>query len=535
MYDRLDFYCIGDSHISVFSGTNEKQPIWPEKSNDKIPHLKTYKLGPVTAYNLCKFNTKSKGREKLLDIIKSIPSMSNIVLCFGEIDCRIHIPRVADYENKDYSVVVEDVVNRYFKVILELQSHPFNVFVLGTPPSKQTTTDHLSSYEWAAYGTDDQRNLVSKMFNDQLAKKCKNHNVHFIDIFDTYMNMEMSVRQKFFYDGIHLNTKALYSIIKKIANFMRNSVILSTTNNKTISVEVTDKCDMNCPHCIWINESRTQREMSVSKFKNLIQRAKSKNFDRIIIQGEGEIFMHSHFQELFDCTVNGPFRFTSMATNGLKLDRFLNVVKHIELTISFDGITPDKFYKHRGGSQTQFKKIMENIRKAVAVTNRCPININHVLTNNNYTEIPEIIKFCEDLGVDSVRFHEYHPMTNKSLLLKKTKIETRFFIDLFKTANYGILVKLNLLNQSDKFTCTQPSNVLLVGPEEELSPCCHIHTNKKYGVYGSPSSEFNSFINQFCSSTKRSQLPQECQLCSRVNIQKFKFTPKTNMWYCTNK
>lgn len=524
------FYCIGDSHVSIFSGTNAKQPIWPEKSNDTLTKFKTYKLGPVTAHNLCESGTSTNGREKLLDIVDNIPEGSNLILCFGEIDCRINILKKVDKTNISLNDLVKDTIDRYFSVVLELQSRAFNVFVMGVPPSNPIDPDYSNSYEWGAYGTVAQRNKVSKMFNDYLNQKCRTHQICFISIFDELMSLSSVSRQRFFRDGIHLNSTVLIFILNIIQKSVRSRLSIASVRSKTLSIEVTDKCDMDCPHCIWVNELRTQREMSIDQFKKLVQHAQSKDFQRIILQAEGEIFMHSHFQELFEYAVNSQLRFTSMATNGLKLDRFIDVVRHLELTISFDGITPDKFYKHRGGSPAQFKKIIENIKKATSISFRHPINVNHVLTASNYKEIPEIIEFCRDLGVDSVRFHEYHPAVNKDLPLQKTKAEFDFFVDLFKTTNHGISVKLNLLNNLNTFSCTQPSNVLLVGPAKELSPCCHIHTNKKYGVYGLPSPEFNSFITQFCSSTKRSQLPSECRHCSRVNIQKFQFNPQKNKW-----
>jgi hypothetical protein len=45
-------HCIGDSHSAVFSGKEEMQPIWPERSNDITPFFKSYRIGPATAYQL---------------------------------------------------------------------------------------------------------------------------------------------------------------------------------------------------------------------------------------------------------------------------------------------------------------------------------------------------------------------------------------------------------------------------------------------------------------------------------------------------
>lgn len=58
---KFNIYCIGDSHASFFSGYDRIQPSWPNKSTNKFSFLKNYRLGPVLAYNLCSFKTRSRG------------------------------------------------------------------------------------------------------------------------------------------------------------------------------------------------------------------------------------------------------------------------------------------------------------------------------------------------------------------------------------------------------------------------------------------------------------------------------------------
>ena len=84
-------YCVGDSHVSFFSGVNLIQPLFPEKSIDYYPYFKTARLGPALAYNLCEEGTQSLGREKLFDFLQKRHVSDCILLSFGEIDCRAHI------------------------------------------------------------------------------------------------------------------------------------------------------------------------------------------------------------------------------------------------------------------------------------------------------------------------------------------------------------------------------------------------------------------------------------------------------------
>ena len=79
-------HCIGDSHSSVFSGREEMQPIWPQRSDDNTSFFKSYRIGPATAYQLS---------NKILiiqDIInKNVNSNDYVLFCFGEVDIRAHL------------------------------------------------------------------------------------------------------------------------------------------------------------------------------------------------------------------------------------------------------------------------------------------------------------------------------------------------------------------------------------------------------------------------------------------------------------
>jgi hypothetical protein len=72
-------HCVGDSHSSVFSGKDEMQPIWPERSDDKLSFFKSYRIGPATAYQL-------ENKIPIIDeIVKQLNSQDSLLFCFGEV------------------------------------------------------------------------------------------------------------------------------------------------------------------------------------------------------------------------------------------------------------------------------------------------------------------------------------------------------------------------------------------------------------------------------------------------------------------
>jgi hypothetical protein len=119
-------HCIGDSHSAVFSGKEEMQPVWPERSDDITPYFRSYRIGPALAYNL--FN-----KIPIIDeIVSSLVDKENdtIVFCFGEVDIRAHLIKQA-MEQKDKSIgqVIEECVGRYFEVIKFYKDQGYNVAI----------------------------------------------------------------------------------------------------------------------------------------------------------------------------------------------------------------------------------------------------------------------------------------------------------------------------------------------------------------------------------------------------------------------
>ena len=102
-------YVFGDSHVGVFTGKNEHLEVHKKgdpwvKSN--FGEFLICRIGIHCAYNTPKHTY-------LTEYIKEqIPKGSKIILSFGEIDIRKHIPK---HQN------ISEVVERYFKFIDNLK------------------------------------------------------------------------------------------------------------------------------------------------------------------------------------------------------------------------------------------------------------------------------------------------------------------------------------------------------------------------------------------------------------------------------
>jgi hypothetical protein len=214
MDDIEVIHCIGDSHASFFAGYDEIQPPYSIPSKNKYPFLRAYRLGAVLAYSLATLNTKEQGREKMLEIIGSLPARSTLLLCFGEIDCRCHLLKQSKENNRELKEVVGECVRRYFTVIDELIALKFNVMLWNAVPTSEDNNP-----EYPIYGTEAARNKTTLMFNEMLLTESKARGLAYISIFEKLVTKDLKTKKEFFFDSIHLGQLAmpyLFGELKKI-------------------------------------------------------------------------------------------------------------------------------------------------------------------------------------------------------------------------------------------------------------------------------------------------------------------------------
>lgn len=229
-------YIIGDSHVSVFSGTdkqkNGERHIQPEfgtcytlkegklknRINDfeqRIPYFCPIKIGSHTAYN--SFNKIDK-IERVISEYK-ITSKDSIVLCFGEIDIRNHIGFQSQKQGIEISKTIEICVENYMKTILFLRNKKNNLSVYGPPASSRgyNTNSHLD------YGDVILRNEMTLYFTDFLRKKCEENEINFYSIAKQMILSDGTTDERFIMDDIHLSQQAMPLILNEFKDLISNN------------------------------------------------------------------------------------------------------------------------------------------------------------------------------------------------------------------------------------------------------------------------------------------------------------------------
>lgn len=214
-------HVIGDSHVSFFSGTNTIGPEWPGLSKSVLPLFEVYRLGPTIAYNLCKTGTRTKGREKLFEVLDTLEKGSYVMPVFGEIDCRVHLIKNAEENNKEE--VVKECVERYVTVIDEIIAKGFNVIMWEVIPS--TLNGSIVEKDYVAYGTCKQRNEITKIFNSVLRDEMRERNIVTLSVFDELTDKQGLTKVRWYADKIHLSQRVMPLVIRKIVNIFKKKKI----------------------------------------------------------------------------------------------------------------------------------------------------------------------------------------------------------------------------------------------------------------------------------------------------------------------
>lgn len=197
-------HCIGDSHVSVFTGVDAVK-----ENCDALPFFRTYWLGPRTAYNIAKKAGAIRGI-----IEEHVKDGDAVLFCFGEIDCRTHLVRQSELQGRPLFDVTRDCVENYVKVLESAGRYGRRIIVWNVPPSSFGSWSYGG---YPTYGSCEQRNEATVIFNGLLKEYCERTGRTYVSIYDRLLDKEGLPDPIFFMDNIHLSQKVMPFILEELA------------------------------------------------------------------------------------------------------------------------------------------------------------------------------------------------------------------------------------------------------------------------------------------------------------------------------
>ena len=201
----MKIFCIGNSHVNIFRGVDQ---IW---GDDKIEIFTTMHLGPTIAYHFYEHHYP-----RVLEYLSSTHfNMKDdyVMLIVGEVDCRWHIPKQADIQNRKMESVIEECVDRYFRCYVDLINRGYKVIVWAGHPS--TTDGHCDNLDCPIYGNCEYRNMISLHWNYYLKKISEEHNIPFLSIIHYLIDDNNITKMEYFMDYCHLKSSMVLPFVYK--------------------------------------------------------------------------------------------------------------------------------------------------------------------------------------------------------------------------------------------------------------------------------------------------------------------------------
>ena len=222
-----------------------------------------------------------------------------------------------------------------------------------------------------------------------------------IDVFERY------------YSFSKLNQNNPYYECKKQNYFAAKESYFSGTSALSVlplraTVQTTDFCNLNCIMCQIHSqkEQHTLKQMAKSDFDKIVQKlfptlieVHPTNIGEPLISPWFDYLAQKAFEYgvLLDITSNG-----TLLTEE-KINEILPCL--LDIKISFDGFKKETFERIRKG--TDYEIVVKNIKNFIKIRNsissKATITLQTTLFSFNYGELPDIIQFAHDIGVNRVK------------------------------------------------------------------------------------------------------------------------------------
>ncbi len=228
----------------------------------------------------------------------------------------------------------------------------------------------------------------------------------------------------------------------------------------TISLELVNKCNLNCVMCYKEHHAKPRNELSLEVLKKIMQECKENNMPSVILGLAAETLMYKDINEVLDIIRAAGTMDLFFGTNGVMLNEEIikkiidNKVSRVE--ISLDAATPETYQKVRG--HDKLDKIEKNIEMLLEYKKK------------HNTPLP-IIRLC--FVIMDINRHETQQFINKW----KDKVD---YIDFQRCLDFSkIDTPAEIQNEkiSNAF-CAQPFYSLNIWANGDVSPCCTFYGEK---------------------------------------------------------
>ncbi|HSA05458.1 MAG TPA: radical SAM protein, partial [Tenuifilaceae bacterium] len=192
--------------------------------------------------------------------------------------------------------------------------------------------------------------------------------------------------------------------------FYKISKFTKVAYPSTLMIELTNHCNLSCTICpreYQYGKDMDKGRMSIELAKKIIDE-EIPYLDSIGLTGMGETFMYNDLSEIVDYIKSkNKGVIISVSTNAV-LPNFIEKVKPLvgkldTIQISVDGLN-EVYNSIRLNSNFDTLNTNIHILSDLCQSSSTDLMINMVVTKENYTQMPDMVKYAESIGVSYVDF-----------------------------------------------------------------------------------------------------------------------------------
>jgi len=260
-------------------------------------------------------------------------------------------------------------------------------------------------------------------------------------------------------------------------------------------LEITSRCNLNCKMCFKQHWEDKDGDMSFDLFLKILKDAEAfPELRMIIFGGIGEPLVHPRFLEMMREVKKRGYAL-GITTNGTLLSNKVidEIVKNdVDLVyFSMDSLPTQPTLPSLGhlSSFLVDSRIRELIRRRRENPSGKPtVSVTTVVTKENYRDLPKLVRYLRDIGVDSVLVTNLLPLSEeqKDDIVYDGSVDMEKIVDeVEKIATYGIYVKLPNFKLTTERRCEfDENNAAVIRWDGEVSPCYRfLHTYYEY-IFG---------------------------------------------------
>jgi hypothetical protein len=219
-------YVLGDSHTLFFAGEDGLNQIkhrrvgfWRPRhitrGLDLLPCFQTRHLGPATAWRAFDYGSSTRSREKIDALVRhELRPGARVLLSFGEVDCRCHIPKRV-LAGESIELTVRETVARFLPLVQHLKGRDLQVAVWG--PAVVASSDRVVEGDpLPTVGPFDLRAEITCRYIAELSEACDPVNAGCVCLAGSYHNWTQPAEADCFIDGCHLAQKMMPQVLNAL-------------------------------------------------------------------------------------------------------------------------------------------------------------------------------------------------------------------------------------------------------------------------------------------------------------------------------